>query len=109
MCIRDSSELALIVKTYTPKRICFCKGDAPSPCTNCSVTFNLLVSHQPATLPCLHFRLPPYHHPLIIPLLRRLLRESEAEEELTVQLASSPAERAVTRTISAIFTVKQAI
>ncbi|CAM9272419.1 unnamed protein product [Sphacelaria rigidula] len=42
----------------------------------------------------------------IIPLLRRLLREPEAQE-LTIQLASSLSERAVTRTIRAIFNVKQ--
>ncbi|CAM9657500.1 unnamed protein product [Ectocarpus sp. 4 AP-2014] len=42
----------------------------------------------------------------IIPLLRRLLREPEAQE-LTVQLASNLSERAVTRTIRAIFNVKQ--
>lgn len=44
----------------------------------------------------------------ILPLLRRLLREPEAQE-LTVQLASSLSERAVTRTIRAIFNVKQPI
>lgn len=80
---------------------------APTNC--CPVAFILLVLHQPATLPCLQSLRPSCHHSQILPLLRRLLRESEAEEELTVQLASSPAERAVTRTISAIFTVKQAI
>ncbi|CAM9117437.1 unnamed protein product, partial [Hapterophycus canaliculatus] len=42
----------------------------------------------------------------IIPLLRRLLREPEAQQ-LTVQLASNLSERAVTRTIRAIFNVKQ--
>eukprot|EP00903_Cladosiphon_okamuranus_P022275 g20481.t1 len=42
----------------------------------------------------------------IIPLLRRLLREPEAQE-LTVKLASNLSERAVTRTIRAIFNVKQ--
>lgn len=46
--------------------------------------------------------------PQILPLLRRLLREPEAQE-LTVQLASSLSERAVTRTIRAIFNVKQPI
>lgn len=42
----------------------------------------------------------------IIPLLRRLLREPEAQE-LTIQLASSLSERAVTRTIRALFNVQQ--
>ena len=64
------------------------------------------MSHQPATLPCLHFRLPPYHHPLIIPLLRRLLRERQAKE-VTAQLVSSLSERAVTRTTHAIFNVNR--
>lgn len=42
----------------------------------------------------------------IIPLLRRLLREPEAQD-LTVQLASSLSERILARSIRAIFNVKQ--
>lgn len=74
----------------------------------CLITQFTLVSHQPATLPCLPSLVLPCHLPQILPLLRRLLREPEAQE-LTVQLASSLSERAVTRTIRAIFNVKQPI
>ncbi|CAM9145939.1 unnamed protein product [Ascophyllum nodosum] len=42
----------------------------------------------------------------IIPLLRRLLREPEAQE-LTIQLATNLSERAISRTIRTIFNVKQ--
>lgn len=106
----ESSEVAFFVlgrhATYTPDRHVFpLKGDIPLPY---KLVSRRIYPHVTPTGPADVPPFPPTPLPQILPLLRRLLREPEAQE-LTVQLASSLSERAVTRTIRAIFNVKQPI